>query len=160
MNKKNFSHFGYSTILLAFAMICIITFSVLSFATANSDYKLSKRVASKTTAYYQAEEKIYDAIDSLDDQLLLIYDQATDSEDYISRVDNLLSDMDGSYEKYDNYLLYSMQETISDTQTLEVKLKISYPYNKGQAFYTISQWKTITDTSVEEDDTLNLIGGN
>ncbi len=43
--RREFSNFGFSTILLTFSMICIVTFSALAFVTANSDYKLSKRVA-------------------------------------------------------------------------------------------------------------------
>ena len=57
MKKNNFSHFGFSTLLLAFTMICIVTFSALSFVTAHSDYNLSKRVADNNSAYYEASEK-------------------------------------------------------------------------------------------------------
>lgn len=59
MNQRSFSNFGFSSILLAFVMLCIVTFSALSLLTANADYKLSKKVADKTAAYYQAEEKAY-----------------------------------------------------------------------------------------------------
>ena len=51
--KKRFSNFGMSTILVVFAMMCIVTFSVLAFITANSDYKLSCRVAENNSSYYQ-----------------------------------------------------------------------------------------------------------
>ena len=63
MNKREhkkapgFSNFGFSTILLAFVMICIVTISALSLLTANSDYKLSQKVAEKNTAYFDAEKK-------------------------------------------------------------------------------------------------------
>ena len=44
-SKFHFSNFGFSTILLTFVMMCIMTFGVLSLITANSDYKLSQKVA-------------------------------------------------------------------------------------------------------------------
>ena len=50
--RREFSNFGFSTILLTFSMICIVTFSALAFVTANSDYKLSKRVADNNSSYY------------------------------------------------------------------------------------------------------------
>ncbi len=40
--RREFSNFGFSTILLTFSMICIVTFSALAFVTANSDYKLKR----------------------------------------------------------------------------------------------------------------------
>ena len=43
MKKVRFSSFGFSSILLIFVMICIVTFATLTLVTANSDYKLSKK---------------------------------------------------------------------------------------------------------------------
>ena len=57
LSKRSFSNFGFSTILIAFVMICIVTFSALALMTANSDYKLSKKVADRTSRYYLAEKE-------------------------------------------------------------------------------------------------------
>ena len=57
-------------------------------------------------------------------------------------------------------LTYTITCTVSDTQTLTVKLDINYPVHRQDAFYKIKQWKLNTDTAFEENDTLNLIGGN
>ena len=43
---------------------------------------------------------------------------------------------------------------------ITVKLDINYPVPRQDAFYKIKQWKLNTDTAFEENDTLNLIGGN
>ena len=64
--RREFSNFGFSTILLTFSMICIVTFSALAFVTANSDYKLSKRVADNNSSYYRACEKAWDEISQID----------------------------------------------------------------------------------------------
>ena len=58
--NRGFSNFGFSTILLSFVMICVVTFSALALVTANSDYRLSKKVADKTAEYYTAQEKAYE----------------------------------------------------------------------------------------------------
>lgn len=51
--KKGFIHIGFSSILMVFTMLCLVTFATLSLITANSDYRLSLKVAEKTTAYYE-----------------------------------------------------------------------------------------------------------
>lgn len=45
---------GASSILVIFVMIALVTFSVMSIAAANADYKLSKSVAERNIAYYNA----------------------------------------------------------------------------------------------------------
>lgn len=45
---------GASSILVVFVILCLVTFSVLSLVSANADYKLSKKVADRTLAYYDA----------------------------------------------------------------------------------------------------------
>ena len=72
--RREFSNFGFSTILLTFSMICIVTFSALAFVTANSDYKLSKRVADNNSSYYRACEKAWDEISQIDAILASAYD--------------------------------------------------------------------------------------
>ena len=55
-NKRNKTiHIGFSTILMVFTMLCLVTFATLSLLTANADYRLSKKVASKTEDYYEAD---------------------------------------------------------------------------------------------------------
>ena len=62
LRERSFSNFGFSTILISFTMICIVTFLALSLITANADYKLSKKTAEKTKEYYAAQESAYNGI--------------------------------------------------------------------------------------------------
>lgn len=167
--RKEFSNFGFSTILLTFSMICIVTFSALAFVTANSDYKLSKRVADNNSAYYHACEKVWDEISQIDAILASAYDGSPDKAAYYEAIKTALSDNDTAINKNlaENEsngkvtgLTYTITCTVSDTQTLTVKLDINYPVHRQDAFYKIKQWKLNTDTAFEENDTLNLIGGN
>ena len=66
LKKRSFSSFGFSTILIAFVMICIVTFSVLSLLTANADYKLSQKVAQKSTSHAKAEYAAYEVLAQID----------------------------------------------------------------------------------------------
>ena len=154
--RREFSNFGFSTILLTFSMICIVTFSALAFVTANSDYKLSKRVADNNSSYYRACEKAWDEISQIDAILASAYEGSPDKAAYYEAIKTALSDNDTAINKN----LAENESTVSDTQTLTVKLDINYPVHRQDAFYKIKQWKLNTDTAFEENDTLNLIGGN
>ena len=151
--RREFSNFGFSTILLTFSMICIVTFSALAFVTANSDYKLSKRVADNNSSYYRACEKVWDEISQIDAILASAYEGSPDKAINKNLAEN---ESNGKV----TGLTYTITCTVSDTQTLTVKLDINYPVHRQDAFYKIKQWKLNTDTAFEENDTLNLIGGN
>jgi hypothetical protein len=64
--KKEFIHIGFSSILMVFTMLCLVTFATLSLITANSDYRLSLKVAEKTTAYYEADTAARNYLQQLD----------------------------------------------------------------------------------------------
>ena len=156
--RREFSNFGFSTILLTFSMICIVTFSALAFVTANSDYKLSKRVADNNSSYYRACEKAWDEISQIDAILASAYEGSPDKAAYYEAINKNLAENESNGKV--TGLTYTITCTVSDTQTLTVKLDINYPVHRQDAFYKIKQWKLNTDTAFEENDTLNLIGGN
>ena len=167
MKHKSFrplTNVGFSTILLGFSMICIVTFSVLALITANSDYQLSQKVATKTTAYYLAEKEAYTTIAMIDQQLQKIYFSTQTENEFCEQALSTLSAL-----KSDNTLLHlettddnsftcQISKTISDRQTLAISLLISYPQTDKMPFYTITQWQTITEEITEENKPLSLIG--
>lgn len=156
MKKNSFSNFGFSTILLAFVMICVVTFSALSLVTAYSDYKLSKKVADKNTLYYEAQESAYEKLATIDDLLTKCY-QATDNEtDYYANVTQLIVEYGTLEESSLGYIL-SYQETIAEDQYLSVKLVIHYPSQSTDTFYEILEWKSVYEKEAPEDEILDLI---
>ena len=72
-NRASFINIGFSSIVMVFIMICLVTFATLSVLTAHSDYRLSQKMADKTTAYYKADAIARDMLELLDDQLFDIY---------------------------------------------------------------------------------------
>ena len=72
-NKSSFINIGFSSIVMVFIMICLVTFATLSVLTARSDYRLSQKLADKTTAYYKADAVARDMVEWLDNQLFNIY---------------------------------------------------------------------------------------
>lgn len=154
--KINISSFGFSTILLSFVMICVVTFSALSLVTANSDYKLSKKVADKNKDYFKAEERAYDKLSIIDDILIDARSSYLEKASYYEELSKLLKDY-GILEASNDEYFFSFDEKISNNNYLAVKIKIYYPENENQVFYDIIQWKSNYETEIFEDETLNLI---
>ncbi len=157
-NSPGFSNFGFSTILLAFVMICIVTISALSLITANSDYKLSKKVAEKNTAYYLAEEQAYDILAQVDQALAKAYVETSNEHDYYKAAESALQSLGyGTYEKDTSICTYSYNITIADNQYLQVILLIQYPTTDQDTFYLIKTWQSTYETMEFEEENLNLL---
>ena len=61
-NRRSVTSIGITSFVLIFVMLCLLTFSVLSLATARADLRLSQRSADRTTAYYDAENQANDIL--------------------------------------------------------------------------------------------------
>ena len=154
--SRGFSNFGFSTILLSFVMICVVTFSALSLVTAYSDYKLSKKVAENTQDYYQAVESAYEKLSQIDACLTDCHINATDESSYYEAIKAKLTSYGTvSYLEGRYYLAFS--EYMEEDHLLSVKLSLSYPAKSGEAFYEIIEWQSVYIVDVPEDTHLNLI---
>ena len=151
-----FSNFGFSTILLAFIMICIATIAALSLLTANSDYKLSQKVAEKNTTFYNAEHQAYEILSGIDSALALTYQNATGSDNYFKEAEQTLSQMDfGTYDRTTR--TYTYRVPIAENQTLVIAIAIQYPTDKSENFYKVITWKSEYDEVEIDEGTLDLI---
>lgn len=146
MKKVRFSSFGFSSILLIFVMICIVTFATLTLVTANSDYKLSKKVAAKSTSYYEGEEFVYRRMEEIDNACMDAYLQAANANAFYTKM-NLL-------DSHEVCITYS----VSENQYLEVILEITYPSSDTEHFMDIKKWQLINVPMEIEDTGWNLIG--
>jgi hypothetical protein len=163
MEKRSF-HFGFSTILITFVMLCIVTFCALALLTANSDYKLSRKVAEKTSAYYEAEESAYGTLEALDTELAGVYRETFSKDDYMANARTVLAQYaadhtdDNMITTDDDELAVAWEIPYSDTQTLSVALTVSYPPENGGTCYTLTAWKTVSNVPESDTQTLDLIG--
>lgn len=148
-----FSNFGFSTILLSFVLICVVSFSALSLMTAYSDYKLSQKVAIKTTHYYEAKEQAFLTLEEIDQLLCEAYLSSEAESDYYANVSTALSSLAVSEGEHRYYFL----QPIAEKQNLLVKIRITYPLADEDTFYDIISWQSIYDTVEPEDTYLDLI---
>jgi len=140
--KREFSlNVGASSILFIFVILCLVSFSTLSLASAMSDYKLGDKVKSNSEMYFNACNEAEEDLSELDHVLTELYNSG------ISRV--------GFYEQVGKKKSFAVP--MSDIQTLIVEVKINYPENKGDSFYEITKWSVETTGTLEYDDTLNVM---
>ena len=155
-NAPGFSNFGFSTILLAFVMICIVTIAALSLITASSDYKLSQKVADKNTAYYEAEKQAYEQLSQIDNILAHAYSKALGANSYYKEVESTLQSLSlGTYERSTGTFAYTVP--ITENQNLEIKILIHYPNNDTSALYEVVTWKSVYEEMEIDEGILDLI---
>lgn len=67
---------GMSSMLMIFVVLCLTTFAVLSYVTANADAKLTQKAEQKVTAYYTADSEAQRLIGELDGRLVYAREKA------------------------------------------------------------------------------------
>lgn len=167
MNKKNkFSiNIGFSSILMVFIMICLVTFATLSLLTSHSDYRLSQKMADKTSAYYEADTIAKDTARMIEQYLDSLYENSTDAASYYQEINadlirgELPDQVYGLMVSDTEIPVISYQVTISSVQTLYVSLEVHYPQNGEESFYKITRWQSKTSNAPVEEEHLNLFGG-
>lgn len=115
---------GLTSILLIFTILCLVSFAVLTYVSANSDKKLNDKVMSRTTEYYDACNNAQIVISQIDDELAHLYSTSANREEY--------------YENAGNYRSFFV--SVNDKQNLYVTIDILYPTEDGQGFYSIREW--------------------
>lgn len=133
---------GLPTILLIFVVLCLISFGILSLVSANADWKLSQRLISRSTAYYQACNEAESFLAELDRSLYSLYMQSADSLVYQNATNSLST-------------VYIFP--VSDLQELEIRLSYQTPTKHNPTFYNIESWKLISTDSITYDSGLHVI---
>ena len=159
MNKH--SNFGFSSILLTFVMICIITFLALTLLTANSDHRLSQKVADRNSAYYEAEQAAYEQLADIDALLLQEYNNSTSPENFFALAGTTLTkNVNGTWTSDGGQYFFTYQTDITTDQYLLTELQIIYPESRYDSFYRIVKWQSVHDAQTIEEGPLNLIGSD
>ena len=145
MDKKNSGgmNIGTSSILVTFVLLCLVTFSALSYMSARSDYKLSRQTAERTVAYYDANRMAEIYMANIEDALRNHADTCDNAEDYISGVERVFADNEIiQVEKNDENVSLSYVVKINEAQNLQVVLSVHYPDVNDSAVFHIDRWST------------------
>lgn len=148
-HKKSYGiNIGTSSILVIIVILCLVCFAGLSIVSANADYKLSQKLADRTTAYYQASMLANERLVLLNDSLYEIYMDSADENSYFETIKESFSDS----------LTFSYP--VSDVQALSVTVEPLYPADSKNRFFNITAYQVITTKEPETDDSLPVLFHN
>lgn len=160
--SASFINIGSSSLLMIFIVLSLVTFAILSFTSAQSDYNLSKRLATRKAKYYEVTattEAVVAQIDQiLENQALLAGDNKHLYFDSIQDVLNS-TQIDGIplfCNTIENELALTFSVPIQNNQALRVILVLN-DYTKSDTYYTIKSWQVISTDSWETDQSIQLL---
>ncbi len=142
MKQKRYGvNVGSSSLLIIFVVVCLVSFATLSIVSANSDYRLTKRMAERETAYYEACGSAYRALSDIDGTLQALYESSAGEEDFYAQAGHTKS----------------FTYPVSDIQSLKVTIDIRYPVSDSDSFYTVTEWRVVTTGTLSCDESLPVL---
>ncbi len=134
---------GSASIIMVFSVLCLTVFAVLTFVTANNEYKLSVKSADQVKAYYAADESATETMAKIENIV-----KTTKSYGLIT---NEVSSLGVTTEASDGNLVLSYTEKMDDYQELHVKLLFD-----GSKL-SVKQWKLV-NTAEWNADGITILG--
>ena len=90
--KKNYGlNIGTSSVLIIIVILCLVCFAGLSITSANADYRLSQKLAERTTAYYSACNEAQQTLYDLSGRLASFYEQSDSRDAYEQKIKESIS---------------------------------------------------------------------
>lgn len=134
---------GSASVIMVFSVLCLTVFAVLTFVTANNEYKLSTKSADQVKAYYAADESATETMSQIENIV-----KTTNSYGLIT---NEVSSLGVTTETSDGNLILSYTEKMDDYQELHVKLLFD-----GSKI-SVKQWKLV-NTAEWNADGITILG--
>lgn len=161
MKKRNmpFLGIGAASVLLVLTIVSLSVFAALTWSGARGDHQLSKKLARRTSDYYQASNQANHTLKQVDQKLWNLFRNSENEEDYMKKIPRKVTKIGGvSYDKQKKIL--SFEKAITKEQNLCVQLKVDYPKKKGDTCYRIIQWKNEAAGKWEKDNSLPVYRKN
>ena len=155
MGKKNTGgmNIGTSSVLVAFVLLCLVTFAGLSFLSANSDYRLSRQTADKTTEYYKAGLEADRRLAELDGIFSSYAAAASESSYYRELEDRFADSLDYTWknDETNGVRPLSFLVNINERQDLNVVLSILYPSSADERCFDIQSYSVVVNSSWQDE---------
>lgn len=143
---------GSSSILVIFILLCLTTFATLSMVSANSDLKLTEKMAASTRAYYDADARAELILAEIDGVLWERWN-AAGPESY---ADAVLAEMASreqiteAVQEPDGTIRVGYVVPVSDSRQLSVKLRVLSDASDGKRF-VLEEWAVETAAEWEPE---------
>lgn len=148
-NKKQYGvNVGTSSILVIIVVLCLVCFAGLSIVSATADYKLSSKLAERTSSYYEASNLANEEFVRLNSIFLDLYRESANEEEYLQKIK----------ESYADSLTFSYP--ISDTQALAVAVEPLYPQSETGNLFHVTCFQIVTTQDLQLDNSLPVLFSN
>jgi len=165
---------GGTLIIVIFVVLCLTIFAVLSFTTAYSDLKLSRKAEQMTVDYYiahgKAEEKLAEVYEKLlyaQKELNIKYDENVSKSDNfnnlayekVREIDDISVIKKNENNIYSDFTIY--YEALGEkNQKICVTLNIFYDKMQDEPYYEIASWNLSNiELPSYEENTFDLWDG-
>lgn len=145
---------GGSLILVVFVALCLITFAVLSLAGANANARTSRQTLERAAAYDQASNEAEERLGEID-LCLKQAEERAGTGGFLAEAEQALLQLDGVQVSWEGEALTAAyQVTISDTQRLDVSLRVNEA--GSDTYYTLTGWQTVSTVDWEAEPPYQL----
>lgn len=149
---------GLPSMLMIFVILCLTVFAVLSYVTANADYRLTGKTLDSVSAYYEADAKAQRVVADIDQTLAALAARAGTGPGSAAVYRDLVlgADLGGEADfpversLEEDAVTLGFAVPMGESRQLEVGLYIK-PDPAASPRYLISRYQTVTTTEWEED---------
>lgn len=159
--KKNHTFpvtIGTSLILVAFVILCLVAFAVLSFSGADADYRLTKKAVSHAQDNYSAENDAESQLAKLDSLLYDIWKSDPDSGRFLHALAEKPQIGGFTVSGDVNRLLLTLLVPVNEKENLRVECLVTTA-RPTQSFLEIVSYKTEPAQSDSDSQTIQQNGG-
>lgn len=147
--KKLTMNIGMISFMIVFIILCLVTFSVLSLVSAQSNLKMANRSIEHHQEYYQLSSKGEEALHKIDDYLYELY-QKSSQENYFQKLDHLKAIIPDLH-IYQHYIDLTIT---GQSQKLYIQLEVLYPGNK---LYEVKAWEVQSKDEWNPDEKMEIL---
>jgi len=145
---------GSTSIIMILVVLCLTTFSILSYSSSRVGEKFAKKSKTFTALYYLADKNANTTLSKIDG---VLFESSGDNIGYGDGVLSLDKIAGVSVLEKTNCYIVNFNSTISDSRMISVELEI--PLNPSNERYKITKWLA-TSVGIEyEDDIPDLWDG-
>lgn len=149
-DRKLTMNIGIISFVMIFIILCMITFAILSLASAKSNRDSNLKSILHKEEYYQLSNQGQDILQEIDDFLYQKYQTSTSKEQYFNSLSAIKTVHDTITIEEHIVSFYCS----SKSQKLYVEIEILYP---GKQLYTIRTWKTESNKEWSPDNNINIL---
>lgn len=151
MNQRKLTmNIGMISFMVVFIILCLVTFSILSLVSANSNLIMTQKRLTHTSDYYAISSQGEKRLAQIEAHLYDLYFSSDSKQSYLSQLETL-KEIDSSMIIDDQSVFFDI---IQDDLKLTVELEVTYP---GTSLYTLKSWKVIPSTQWQPEQGIDIL---